>query len=477
MSLRPRTEHQETGLRYGALNGPAIGLKPGVVLPSVKRDAPYLKSVPTEDILTWKEAQQNLQDRAKAAQRGAKAVTRDWTERSRLSEAARKILNLIQDQATYFSFPPEKRAELRAEFAEEVIKQGLIPTWFGFVEEEQIIDLLKNRMQLVAPYSAPYFEYAILVMLTEQAYKIVEQINARANDEQLQRIARADHEAAKRVQKTREKEEMEANGRLAARDLIIDRLKRNMAESAKGTDGEQASASSGTQRDANDGDGAFDRALEEVQSIRDRWMKKLAEQAKRQTALEKKRAEDAEAAERDNWAKYYAAREAAEAESEQTEENDDDWGEQPCDNPSAPGCKTSVYDAKKMGEKLKNLGWNIAKDDKTGYEYYFDANGHTVPRPWKPQLDKSNYLYFVNMETGETLPPGWVPQYDDQLRLWWYYDYYDVSVSQYETPKTLSPSLANKQKGFESASGKSVAVVLRPGKIGGPMRPPNASIR
>ena len=33
MSLRPRTKPPATGLRYGALNGPAIGLKPGVVLP------------------------------------------------------------------------------------------------------------------------------------------------------------------------------------------------------------------------------------------------------------------------------------------------------------------------------------------------------------------------------------------------------------------------------------------------------------
>ena len=89
MSLRPRTKPPATGLRYGALNGPAIGLKPGVVLPLAP---PVHKPVPQTE---------STDGAGEQALRGVKRLN-NWLSRERnIPSEVVKALDKIEEDGTF----------------------------------------------------------------------------------------------------------------------------------------------------------------------------------------------------------------------------------------------------------------------------------------------------------------------------------------------------------------------------------------
>ena len=485
MSLRTRAKPQATDLRYGALNGPAIGLKPGVVLPSAKTDAPYPKSTPTE--FKWKELEQNVRDSAKAAQRILE-------ESRRLSAKAREILDLIQ-RDNYFTFYDNvQKAKFRATFADEVRAQALKKrTWFGFdVEKEQqhIIDILKDRMQLVGRESLAYFEYVILAMLTENAYEIVAHTKRRERLKEALKVATSAHEAAERVEENKKKEKRDAADLVASANSQITTSETHMKRSAEGVDVKALEAASKTQSvakdDNDDGDDDeddrfFKHALENVKSLRDQYVKEVVEASK------SKPVDDA------SLRAYYDSQMSEGEEKEEEEEEDFDIDPRCGENPDTPQCR--------LGDELKDAlqttktdpatapaadpaipeGWFLNEDD-PDKPYYYTATS-SVPWPWKPGLDDARGIFFTNTLTNLVLPTGWAPQYDPNNDLY-YYDFYAHSEPEWdyrmpdEPSRTWAAYLATLPAGTteSTASGKGVAAVLRPGRMGAPKPPPKAPI-
>lgn len=89
MSLRPRTKPPATGLRYGALNGPAIGLKPGVVLPFAP---PVHKPVPQTE---------STDGAGEKALRGVKRLNNWWSHERNIPSEVVKALDKIEKDGTF----------------------------------------------------------------------------------------------------------------------------------------------------------------------------------------------------------------------------------------------------------------------------------------------------------------------------------------------------------------------------------------
>lgn len=111
MSLGPRTKPPATGLRYGALNGPAIGLRPGVILPAAPLVyKPVPQTEPTDGFV-------------EQAWRGAKRLN-NWFRERVFSEIPSEIvdtLNKIDEGEMFRPNESSLKNTVYTDFVEAVI--------------------------------------------------------------------------------------------------------------------------------------------------------------------------------------------------------------------------------------------------------------------------------------------------------------------------------------------------------------------
>ena len=137
----------------GSLHGPAIGFKPGVVLPPAPKSAFRPEPEPTEAPVTKEDVSKFANEKkaqaaklaaqaADKAGKAARATQKAATEPRGFNKAARDILDDIES-GEFFEMQPEFRARDRERFAEAVIDKATGRAVFGFITEAQILELLQ----------------------------------------------------------------------------------------------------------------------------------------------------------------------------------------------------------------------------------------------------------------------------------------------------------------------------------------------
>lgn len=239
MSLRPRAPPRRASAHpapvktpvRGSLHGPAIGLKPGVVLPPAPKPAFRAEPEPTEAVTKEDVSKFANETRAQAAKlaaqatdkagKAARATQKAATEAARFSKAARDILDDIESEA-FFEMQPEFRARDRERFAEAVVDKATGRAVFGLITEAQITELLQARKDAALYKSEKWYEYNILQELVKLAYKqVVADMLQQAKDEKaLEAAQKADDVQMAKLKKQEEAQATTETALKAARTVL-----------------------------------------------------------------------------------------------------------------------------------------------------------------------------------------------------------------------------------------------------------------
>ena len=252
-----------------------------------------------------------------------------------------------------------------------------------------------------------WYEYKLLILLTKEAYKVVEMTNQRTDNE---RALKAASDALEKEQQRTEKQQeaetaaeeavQKADGVLKDTDALITSMKKSIRESAKIADGKSMALSRARQQgkaDAEEINNIFERrekASAEVDAARREVAREQEEAARAERIAAYEKAEAAAAAERLERAEAKEAELKKEVERQASlnaldanddeggGNEDDDWSDSNCDDePDQPRCSVNELGRQKglVLDTQSQLpdGWKVAQDERGNTYYYNTTKGIT----------------------------------------------------------------------------------------------------